>query len=131
MLSGFNTEFTHNGRIYHVQTEDNGVSNPLIVTLLYLKGAILASKRTSYQHLLGKKGFQGELMEAMRSQHQKVTREVLAGKYDLPQDSPGPETCPITVEAAVPKTLDQEIMGYLKDFSAVGAKTAGPATDRR
>jgi hypothetical protein len=67
----------------------------------------------------------------MKSQHQKIMREVLAGKYDLPQDSSGPETCPAAVEAAVPKTLDQEILEYLKDFSAVGAKTAEPATDRR
>ena len=53
MLVGYNNNVTYKGKVYHVQTEDSGLNNPIIVTLLYIKGTILASKKTSYSHLIG------------------------------------------------------------------------------
>ena len=55
MLVGYNNNVTYKGKVYHVQTEDSGLNNPIIVTLLYIKGTILASKKTSYSHLIGAK----------------------------------------------------------------------------
>ncbi len=34
MVTGFNTDVQHDGKIYHVQTEDKGVDNPLIEIVL-------------------------------------------------------------------------------------------------
>jgi len=125
VLPGFNTDFKHKGLVYHAQTEDNGVNNPVVVTLLYLKGAILASKKSSYADLLEKKDYQQELMELMKEQHRAIMREVLAGRYEGTPDSPREEE-PV-VEAApetpVPKpavagTLDREIMEYLHSFAS-------------
>jgi hypothetical protein len=82
MVPGFNTDFKYRGETYHVQTEDNGVGNPVVVTLLYHKGAILASRRTPYRTLLEKPGFEKELMELMKSQHKEIMRDLLAGAYD-------------------------------------------------
>lgn len=82
MVPGFNTDFKYRGETYHVQTEDNGVSNPVVVTLLYHKGAILASQRTSYQELIGTPGFEQELKGLMKSQHKELMRALLAGAYD-------------------------------------------------
>lgn len=82
MVPGFNTDFKYRGETYHVQTEDNGVGNPVVVTLLYHKGAILASRRTPYQDLVGKPGFEQELMGLMKSQHKDLMRALLAGAYD-------------------------------------------------
>ncbi|GFP33969.1 hypothetical protein HKBW3S42_02309, partial [Candidatus Hakubella thermalkaliphila] len=45
MLVGYNNSVTYKGKVYHVQTEDSGLNNPIIVTLLYFKGTILASKK--------------------------------------------------------------------------------------
>lgn len=81
-LLGFNTDFKYRGDTYHVQTEDNGVNNPAVLTLLYFKGAILASKKTAYRDLLDKPGFEKELMELMKSQHKAIMKELLAGAYD-------------------------------------------------
>lgn len=122
VLSGFNSELRHRGRVYHVQTEDNGVNNPQVITLLYLKGAIRASKKTSYRHLLEKKSFQKELLETMKSQHREIMKELLAGKYDLPRERPGPVPETAAAEAAMPKTLDQAILEYLENYSAAEAK---------
>ena len=82
MVPGFNTDFKDHGETYHVQTEDNGVGNPVVVTLLYHKGAILASRRTSYRELAGKPGFEKELMGLMKNQHKDLMRGLLAGEYD-------------------------------------------------
>ena len=121
VLPGFNTDFKYKGLVYHAQTEDNGVANPVVVTLLYLKGAILASKKTSYADLLEKNSYQDDLMNLMKSQHRDIMKEVLAGKYTSPRS---PEAGPAveaaeTLEAAPgPKSLDQAIMEFLEGFSA-------------
>ena len=52
MLTGFNTDVEHDGVIYHVQTEDKGLDSPLILSLVYAGGAILASKRSPYEDLI-------------------------------------------------------------------------------
>lgn len=82
MVPGFNTDFKYRGETYHVQTEDNGVANPVVVTLLYHKGAILASRRTPYHELAGKPGFESELMGLMKAQHKDLMRALLAGAFD-------------------------------------------------
>jgi len=52
MVLGFNHNVTYKGEVFHVQTEDSGVNNPPILTLLYRGGVILCSKKTSYADIL-------------------------------------------------------------------------------
>jgi hypothetical protein len=52
MLTGFNTNVPYKDQTFHVQTEDGGTRNPVLTTLLYHKGAILVSEKTSYADLL-------------------------------------------------------------------------------
>ena len=47
MITGFNTDIKHNDKVYHIQTEDKGLQNPYIESLVYVGGEILASKKTS------------------------------------------------------------------------------------
>jgi len=54
MVTGFNTDVKHDGRVYHVQTEDKGLQNPIIETLIYMGGEILAARRTSYADLIAR-----------------------------------------------------------------------------
>lgn len=82
MVPGFNTDFKYRGETYHVQTEDNGASNPVVVTLLYHKGAILASRKTPYRDLLDKPGFEQELMALMKAQHKELMKSLLSGSFD-------------------------------------------------
>ena len=41
-ITGFNTDIEHDGVIYHVQTEDKGLDSPIILSLVYAGGTILA-----------------------------------------------------------------------------------------
>ena len=48
VITGFNTDIEHDGVVYHVQTEDKGLDSPIILSLVYSGGTILASKRSPY-----------------------------------------------------------------------------------
>src|ERR1043166_173597 len=52
VITGFNTDIKHNEKVYHIQTEDKGLQNPYVESLVYVGGEILASKKTSYAEQL-------------------------------------------------------------------------------
>ena len=52
VITGFNTDIEHDGVVYHVQTEDKGLDSPIILSLVYAGGTILASKRSPYEDLI-------------------------------------------------------------------------------
>jgi len=85
VLSGLNTNIKYEGKIYHVQTEDGGVNNPIIVTLLYHGGTILATRKSSYADILKDGRLSGIAREAvkqvMEGQHRLMIEELLSGKY--------------------------------------------------
>jgi hypothetical protein len=81
MLVGYNTNIPYKGKLYHVQTEDNGIKNPVIITLLYFKGTILAAKKINYAHLAGSPDHKEKIRELMKEQHKSVIKELIRGKY--------------------------------------------------
>lgn len=80
MITGFNTDISYSGVTYHVQTEDKGESNPIILSLVYVRGAILAAKRTSYAKDL-ENGLTEEQLQAMlEKQHRTILAVIKAGR---------------------------------------------------
>lgn len=68
---------------YHVQTEDKGHDSPLILSLIYTGGAILASKRTSYEDLLVGGGLDKRLLaERLNRQHTLICAAIRAGRIN-------------------------------------------------
>ena len=130
MITGFNTDIKHNEKVYHVQTEDKGVGNPYIETLVYVGGEILASKKTSYAEQL-KTGVDDKWIGGlMEQQHRTMIAAIKRGRFDQPADvtRSGQERAlptlaaqsgvvfdegvsPVTVSEE--KTLDQVIIDYL------------------
>ena len=76
MLVGYNTNVPYKGKVYHIQTEDNGIKNPVIVTLLYFHGSILASKKISYAHFAGSPDYREKVRELMKEQHKTMIKEL-------------------------------------------------------
>lgn len=127
LITGFNTDIKHNDKVYHIQTEDKGLQNPYIESLVYVGGEILASKKTSYAEQ-AKSGVDekwiGSLME---QQHRTMIAAIKRGRFDQPADAtkltakPPSAMSPRTVEAVNlaagdindDKTLDQVIIDYL------------------
>lgn len=89
MITGFNTDIEFDGVVYHVQTEDKGLDTPLLLTLVYVGGAILASKRTQYHDLI-RTGFDPlVLSERLQRQHTLICAAIKAGRIeDLKRLSP-------------------------------------------
>jgi hypothetical protein len=83
MLTGYNTDFKFQGKIYHCQTEDGGTNSPFITSLLYLQGAILASRKTGYADILKADCLDDVVRELMMEQHKQMIRDLMKGKLDL------------------------------------------------
>lgn len=81
MITGFNTDVKHKNKVYHVQTEDKGRSNPKIESLVYVGGEILDSYQTSYEQNKADLT-EDQIMELLESQHKRVVRYIKIGNYD-------------------------------------------------
>lgn len=82
MITGFNTDVEHNGVVYHVQTEDKGLDSPLILSLVYSGGAILASKRSPYEDLIAAGFDEAALARRLKRQHRLICAAINAGRID-------------------------------------------------
>lgn len=79
VLAGFNTDIEFDGKTYHVQTEDKGAPANMIMSLVYEKGTILASKRTTYEDVVG---LQREIAERVQRQHKLICAAIRAGRLE-------------------------------------------------
>ncbi|HEX3282005.1 MAG TPA: hypothetical protein VHR36_12300 [Pyrinomonadaceae bacterium] len=82
MITGFNTDVEHDGVVYHVQTEDKGLDSPLILSLVYSGGAILASKRSRYEDLIAAGFNEAELAQRLKRQHRLICAAINAGRIE-------------------------------------------------
>jgi hypothetical protein len=82
MLTGYNTDIRHGEVVLHVQTEDKGLENPAIESVIYLKGQVLATKRTPYASLLEEGKGDREIASLMEQQHRTVLAAIRAGRFD-------------------------------------------------
>lgn len=82
MVLGFNHNVMYKGEMFHVQTEDSGVNNPHITSLLYKGGVILCSKKTSYADILKMENLEAVVEELMKEQHKDLMRRLKTGEFD-------------------------------------------------
>ena len=82
MITGYNTDIEFEGVTYHVQTEDKGLAKPIILSLVYDRGTILASKRLPYDDLLVGKFDEGLLSARLHRQHKLICAAIQAGRIE-------------------------------------------------
>jgi hypothetical protein len=90
VITGYNTDVKFRGLVYHVQTEDKGKVNPLIETLIYKGGEILASRRLPYAELIKDGDVEAAIGRLMEEQHKAMILEVKRGKF-APAEEHRPE----------------------------------------
>lgn len=111
MITGYNTDVRHGNRVFHVQTEDKGFSNPRIETLIYVGGEILDSYRGTYEDLIAAGiATESAIQSRMDEQHKSVIRDIKNGKYDLTP----PEGDLAEQQIFNERPLDQAILEYLQ-----------------
>jgi hypothetical protein len=135
MLVGFNHNIMYKGEMFHVQTEDSGIANPHIITLLYRGGTIIASKKTSYADIIKIDNLEKIVEELMKEQHKDMLRDLKSGRLDerafgsrpatpreeapateLPAASPEPPPSPQRAPREASRqtqSLDEIILDYL------------------
>jgi hypothetical protein len=126
MVLGFNHNVRYKGDIFHVQTEDSGVANPNITTLLYRGGTIIASRKTSYEDIIRFEGLARLVEEMMKEQHKEMLRRLKNGEFDdraFPEGGPEaavpspsraePAQSPVPVPRDPSRNLDDILLDYL------------------
>jgi hypothetical protein len=104
VITGFNTDVKYRGLVYHVQTEDKGKVNPLIETLIYKGGEILASRRLPYAELVRDADVDTEaaIGRLMEEQHKAMILEVKRGRFAPPEE-----------QRVEDLSLDEIVLAYL------------------
>ncbi len=82
MVVGFNHNIVYKGEGFHIQTEDSGINNPHIITLLYKGGNIISSKKTSYADIVKMDNLEQVVEELMKEQHKEMLRRLKSGVLD-------------------------------------------------
>jgi len=131
VLTGYNTDIDNAGTTYHVQTEDKGRSNPVVESLVYARGEILYSRRTSYQDLVDEQVENSAIATLMERQHHTIIEVIRRGRLAQLTEEPasvnedddtnisrdGDGILPVAEEPAGDDgdepTLDQVILDYL------------------
>lgn len=122
MIAGFNTDIEYNGVVYHVQTEDKGAPARMLMSLVYDKGTILASKRAGYDDGIDER----ELAERLSRQHKLICAAVNSGRINelvemtrksskyaakpLPEATPTVEPVPAAPITMPPAALVEKIL---------------------
>lgn len=120
MVGGFNHNIKYKGEVFHVQTEDSGIANPHIITLLYRGGTILASIKTSYADIIKVDNLEQVVEDLMKEQHKDMMRRLKAAEFDQRIFGSNPPVAPAPVQAKEQATnqspsqsLDEIILDYL------------------
>jgi hypothetical protein len=82
MITGFNTDVRYEGHVYHVQTEDGGTDNPILESLVYIGGTVVAKKLTPYPEPLNEDASQEALASLLKRQHQVIIGAIKAGRIE-------------------------------------------------
>jgi hypothetical protein len=128
VITGFNTDIEYEGVVYHVQTEDKGLDSPLILSLVYAGGAILASKRSRYEDLI-EAGFNEEVLtQRLQRQHRLICAAINAGRLEelkrmggKPQveaAAPSVEATENGIEASTPPTTETATIAESQQLDA-------------
>ena len=136
MITGFNTDIRHGDRVFHVQTEDRGVANPIVESLVYVGGQILLSKRSPYSDLVSEgKADEPAVRQLMDLQHRRIIEAIRRGRFDDAFASasgapgaPAPEAAPAKVEAPLSPAAAAAAAAILAGGPGSGAIPRPPAS---
>jgi hypothetical protein len=132
MLPGLNSNVTHAGIEYHVQTEDLGRQNPFVLTLVFQAGAIIAREKVNYRDTLGQGATESQIKSFMEQQHRRVMDRINAGRLHetSPPEGKRPPASKPQPRPRMPglppadESLDELIQEYLRSRG-----TPGPGQD--
>ena len=115
MILGINQNIPFKGKTYHIQTEDGGLKNPSVTTVLFIGGTTLASKKTSYADIVKSAQLEEVIKDIMKEQHKSMLLDLKNGRIEklnkaqaskaapAPAPTPAVAATPPAVAAPVPQ----------------------------
>jgi hypothetical protein len=82
MITGYNANVHHDGRLFHVQTEDSGRAHPHVITHFYYEGTIFASEKRDYASLVDAPDLTQHVRKLMEEQHAAMMARLRGGDFD-------------------------------------------------
>ena len=82
MILGINTDHRYKGKTFHIQTEDSGLQNPVLITHVFIGGSIIASRKSDYADALERDDLEEHVRGLMRAQHRATLEALMAGEFD-------------------------------------------------
>ena len=108
MLPGFNHNVRFKDRVYHVQTEDNGLKIASVVTQVFLAGQVLAFEKTSYRDVLdgdwNDNDQVAQIRHRMQEQHKALLKRVTQGAFEARVESLIRSDAAVAAAASSPPT---------------------------
>ncbi len=98
MIFGYNTDVKSGNKVFHVQTEDRGDRNPVIDSVIYVKGRIVDRRRTPY---VPGENTPEHLQEMVKQQHRELVDSIRNGTYVIPEQVQEATTAVSVAVAAV------------------------------
>lgn len=128
-VTGFNHNIKHKGKVYHVQTEDSGASNPHIITHLFVGGNILATKKSSYADIVKSENLPELVRDMMEEQHKQMLRNLVNGTYDnVDRSATAYQPGELAVEAA--KIIAPQAQAQAKKPAPIPLNQLAPAAPK-
>ena len=81
-MSGINSEITHKGEVFHVQTQDKGLDAHYVESLIYKSGKLLSTRRAFYTSYLGLPDLTEKISKIIEDQHNEILKSIADGKFD-------------------------------------------------
>ena len=139
MIAGFNTDIEFDGVVYHVQTEDKGLPSRKIISLVYDRGTILASKRTNYDDLAAEDVVEAVVAERVQKQHKLICAAIRAGRINelkamtarasAAKAAEAPQAQPEPVQVVVPTPVARVETQRIVTFSPAEPPAEPPAAE--
>lgn len=86
MLPGINHNIRYKDRLFHVQTEDRGLDQPLLTTHVFLEGSVIAEERSRYEDAIAgmedREPRNQTIRALMQTQHKGCLKILVGGGYD-------------------------------------------------
>ena len=101
MILGINQNIPFKGKTYHVQTEDGGLKNPSVTTVLFIGGTTLASKKTSYADIVKSEQLEAVIKDIMKEQHKSMLLDLKNGRIEKLNKTNNAEAAPVPAASAV------------------------------
>ncbi|MCK4846877.1 MAG: hypothetical protein KAS88_04330 [Deltaproteobacteria bacterium] len=109
MILGINQNIPFKGKTYHVQTEDGGLKNPSVTTVLFIGGTTLASKKTSYADIIKSEQLEAVIKDIMKEQHKSMLLDLKNGRIEKLNKKNNAVPAPVPAASAVAPSAPQAV----------------------